>query len=80
MVKKTKTKMGAFLSQLVGKMLGDPPSLEAEVDHNACICCGTMNVTEPKREDTEEKEDTDKGDGHQDAVHRQPHQDIGEPF
>ena len=30
-----------------------------------------MNVTEPSREDTEEKEDTDKSDGHQDAVHRQ---------
>ena len=54
-VKRTKT-MGALLSQLVGKLLGDPPpSVESEVDHNACICCGTMNVTEVAREGTEEE-------------------------
>ena len=54
--------MGALLSQLVGKLLGDPPpSVESEVDHNACICCGTMNVTEvAAREGTgEEKESTE---------------------
>ena len=48
--------MGALLSQLVGKLLGDPPpSVESELDHNACICCGTMNVTVLAREGTEEE-------------------------
>ena len=51
--------MGVLWSQLVGKLLGDPPpSIESEVDHNTLICCGTMNVTElSAREDTEEKDD-----------------------
>ena len=51
--------MGVLWSQLVGKLLGDPPpSIESEVDHNTLICCGTMNVTElSAREDTEEKEE-----------------------
>ncbi len=49
--------MGAYLSQIVGKMLGDPPpSIESEMDHNMLICCGTMNVTEvAAREGTEEE-------------------------
>ena len=48
--------MGALLSQLVGKLLGDPPpSVESEMDHNMLICCGTMNVTEVAREGTEEE-------------------------
>ena len=52
--------MGALLSQLVGKLLGDPPlSIESEMDNNMLICCGTMNVTEVAREGTEdEKEST----------------------
>ena len=52
--------MGALLSQLVGKLLGDPPpSIESEMDNNMLICCGTMNVTEVARECTEdEKEST----------------------
>ena len=48
--------MGALLSQLVGKILGDPPpSTESEMDNNMLICCGTMNVTEVAREGTEEE-------------------------
>ena len=48
--------MGALLSQLVGKLLGDlPPSVESEMDHNMLICCGTMNVTEVAREGTQEE-------------------------
>ena len=47
--------MGALLSQLVGKLLGDPPpSIESEIDP-IFICCGTMNVTEVAREGTEEE-------------------------
>ena len=54
--------MGGLLSQLVGKLLGDPPppSIESEIDP-IFICCGTMNVTEMvAREGTteEEKEST----------------------
>ena len=53
--------MGSFLSLLVGKLLAasEEPKGEvqehAEVDHNACICCGTLNIHEADREDTEEK-------------------------
>ena len=49
--------MGALLSQLVGKLLGDPPpSIESEMDNNMLICCGTMNVTKVAREGTTEEE------------------------
>ena len=42
--------MGAFLSQVVGKLLSglgeyDKPP-EHEIDHNMCVCCGTLNVAE----------------------------------
>jgi hypothetical protein len=30
------------------------------VDHNACICCGTMNVTEVAREGTEEEKEREQ--------------------
>ena len=51
--------MGVLWSQLVGKLLGDPPpSIESEVDHNTLICCGTMNVTEVAREGTEEEKES----------------------
>ena len=54
---KEKKMMGAFLSQMGVKLLGDGnTSVENEVDHNACICCGTMTVTAVEREGTEEKE------------------------
>ena len=49
--------IGAFLSQIVGKLLGDTPSIESEVDHNACISCGTMSVTEVERESTQEEKE-----------------------
>ena len=55
--------MGSFLSQLVGKLLGDgkdSSSVEAghrEVDHNAIVCCGTMNVTEVEQHEDESSHD-----------------------
>ena len=54
--------MGTFLSQLVGKLLGDnkQPSMEvghSEVDHNAVVCCGTMNVTEVEQHEAESSQD-----------------------
>jgi hypothetical protein len=55
--------MGAFLSHLAGKLLGDSskqPSMEvghSEVDHNAIVCCGTMNLTEVEQhEDSSQDE------------------------
>ena len=42
--------MGAFLSQLMCKLLGDdskpPESGGGEIDGDICICCGTFNVAE----------------------------------
>jgi len=56
--------MGAFLSHLVGKLLGDSKggssSAEAghsEVDHNAIICCGSMTVTEVEHDETQMQEE-----------------------
>ena len=41
--------MGAFLSQIVGKLLsgvGEGKPTESEIDGNICVCCGTLNVAE----------------------------------
>ena len=51
--------MGSFLSLLAGKLMAaseEPKEIQehTEVDHNACICCGTLNIHED-RDDTEEK-------------------------
>ena len=57
--------MGAFLSQIVGKLLGDvkPPDSGGEIDGNICICCGTLSVAEhvehEKNTDLEERTDDD---------------------
>ena len=57
--------MGSFLSQIVGKLLGDgkPPESGGEIDGNICICCGTLNVASEKESDVE------KADDDKDAVH-----------
>ncbi len=52
--------MGAFLSQIVGKLLGEGKPMESEIDHNICVCCGTLNVAEPsehKKDSSEEREE-----------------------
>ena len=53
--------MGAFLSQLVGKLLGDgsPRTHEGEIDHNVVVCCGTLTVAEHEKCAEEEKVDED---------------------
>ena len=40
--------MGAYISQLMCKLLGDGklPESGAEIDGNICVCCGTVNVAE----------------------------------
>ena len=58
--------MGSFLSQIVGKLLGDSkPPAEHEIDHNVCICCGTLNVAS----EHEKESDVEKADDDKDAVH-----------
>ena len=57
--------MGAFLSQIVGKLLGDgkPPDSGGEIDGNICICCGTLSVAEHvEHENTTDLERTDDDD------------------
>ena len=49
--------MGAFLSHLVGKLLGDRSQHEGEIDHNVVVCCGTLTVAEHEECDEEERED-----------------------
>ena len=45
--------MGAFLSHLVGKLLGDgrphERTHEGEIDHNVVVCCGTLTVAEREK-------------------------------
>ena len=58
--------MWSFLSQIVGKLLGDSkPPAEHEIDYNVCICCGTFNAAREHEKDC----DVEKADGDQDAVH-----------
>ena len=49
--------MGAFLSQIMDKLLGGGGEREAhaELDHNNCICCGTVNIMEPDQTSDDEK-------------------------
>ena len=53
--------MGAFLSHLVGELLGDgrphEHTHEGEIDHNVVVCCGTLTVAEHEKCDEEERED-----------------------
>ena len=62
--------MGAFLSHLAGKLLGDSskqPSMEvghSEVDHNAIVCCGTMNVTEVEQHEDSSDSSQDEKETH----------------
>ena len=59
--------MGAFLSHLVGKLLGDSKPLESsgETDGNICVCCGTLNVdehVEHEKDSNQERTDDDDKD------------------
>ncbi len=49
--------MGAFFSQLVGKLLGDGRQHDGEIDHNVVVCCGTLTVAEHEKCTEEERED-----------------------
>ena len=63
--------MGAFLSQIMNKLLGGGErEAHAEVDHNNCICCGTVNIFEPDSSDDEKELQKEKKHGNKDIVHR----------
>ena len=51
--------MGAFLSQMVGKLLGDGKPSDSEIDGNTVVCCGTLNVAEHEKQSDEERTDDD---------------------
>ena len=52
--------MGAFLSQIVGKLLGgDGKPRDSEIDGNIVVCCGTLNVAEQEKESEQERTDDD---------------------
>ena len=52
--------MVSFLSQIVGKLLGDgKPPVEHEIYHNVCICCGTLHVTSEHEKDSDQERTDD---------------------
>ena len=62
--KKKNKNMGAFLSHLVGKLLGDSKPLESggEIDGTICVCCGTLNLADaaPGALHVEHEKDSDQ--------------------
>ena len=62
--------MGAFLSQIMDKLLGSGErEAHTEVDNNSCICCGTVNIVEQSSDDEKELQ-KEKKHGDKDIVHR----------
>ena len=51
--------MGAFLSHLVGKLLGDRNGETREIDHNIMVCCGTLTVAEHEKDVEQERTEED---------------------
>ena len=51
--------MGAFLSQIMGKLLGDGKPPEGEIDHNIVVCCDTLNVAEHEKDIEQERTEDD---------------------
>ena len=51
--------MGALLSHLVARLLGDdrPDTHEHECDHNFLVCCGSLTVAEHEKHAEEERVD-----------------------
>ena len=49
--------MGNFLAYMM-ETLRKPEHKEAEIDHNMCVCCGSVNVA-----DHETKSDAEESDG-----------------
>ena len=49
--------MGNFLAYMM-ETLRKPEAKETEIDHNMCVCCGSVNVA-----DHETKSDAEESDG-----------------
>ena len=57
--------MGNFLAYVM-ETLRKPEAKETEIDHNMCVCCGSVNVAEH-----ETKSDVEESDGeHENALCR----------
>ena len=55
--------MGNFLTYMMDT-LRKPEAKETEIDHNMCVCCGSVNVAEH-----ETKSDVEESDGeHENAL------------
>ena len=50
--------MGAFLSHLGGKPLGDAKL--GEIDHNVVVCCSNLTVAEREKGAEEEREEEEE--------------------
>ena len=55
----------------MSKVLGGDGT-HADIDHNACICCGTMNIAEPQEQDSQSHEDEKESSG----VERDSNEDV----
>ena len=57
--------MGNFLAYVMATLTKKEEPKEQEIDHNICVCCGSVKVT-----DHETKSDAEESDGHQDTLRR----------
>ena len=48
--------MGNFLTYMMETLRHQPEPRETEIDHNTCVCCGSVNVTEHEKSDAEESD------------------------
>ena len=48
--------MGNFLTYMMETLRHQPEPRDTEIDHNTCVCCGSVNVTEHEKSDAEESD------------------------
>ena len=48
--------MGNILAYMM-ETLGKSEHKESEIDHNMCVCCGSVNVTDPETKSGAEESD-----------------------
>ena len=61
--------MGAFLSQIMDKLLGGEREAHTEVGHNNCVFCGTVNIMEPDSGEDEKELQKERKHGDKNIVH-----------
>ena len=47
--------MGSFLTYVM-ETLRQPETKETEIDHNMCVCCGSVNVADHEKSDATESD------------------------